>query len=408
MPFNPASGARVGNYRLTDAIGAGGMGVVYRAEHVASGEAAAVKVFRQSERNARDLARFYHEARVLESLKHPNIVECREILSVDGTPCLIMEYVGGPSLAGRLAGAGRIPPDEALTILASVARGVDYAHARGVVHRDIKPDNVRFTASGRLKLLDFGIAKSAHGQRLTDGDKVIGTPQYLAPELLAGGKGTGAADVWALGVLLFEMVTGRPPFSDATPEALWKAVHGPAPLLAGDDSGVARVNQVLAACFVADPRRRTTTAAAIAEMAGAPDDGRDEPVTVGRSRWRSWLPPWGLSRGRAAAVAGLAVALFAAWMFWPSGESIPPNELGILKIEANRRGAVVFINGSRFDRVPCEYRGRIGTTIEVRVESDNLPPQTAIYTLNRGDQPAQFTFGGAGEFVDVGSAGKVR
>jgi len=269
--------ARVGSYRLADLLGAGGMGEVYRAIHVVTGRVVAIKVFSAHAIEAHSLARFYHEARVQHSLTHPNIVRLHEIIDLQGRPCLVMEYVDGESLAERIRREGRLPSREALRILQAISGAVAHVHADDIVHRDLKPANIRITRQGIVKLLDFGIAKSRHVQGLTQTGKVIGTPRYLAPEQMLGERITRATDVWALGVLLYEMTTGRPPFSGDSPSELWAQIDtgtyaAPSSVLRAasdnDTTRIARIDRLVADCLARDPARRPSAerlAAAAAE-----------------------------------------------------------------------------------------------------------------------------------------------
>src|SRR6476660_2798798 len=144
----------VGDYRLTDSLGAGGMGEVYRGLHLRTGQPVAVKILSAKGIEARDLARFYHEARVQSALAHPNIVRLHELVTVEGRPCLVMEYVDGDSLANLILRSGRLLPEQALRFLRDIAGAIAHVHAQGVIHRDIKPSNIRVTSQGAVKLLD--------------------------------------------------------------------------------------------------------------------------------------------------------------------------------------------------------------------------------------------------------------
>jgi serine/threonine protein kinase len=371
------TGTIVGEYRLAERIGAGGMGEVFRAEHVTSGRVVAVKVFGKNVFEARDLARFYQEARIHRSLVHANIAECYELVTVGSTPCLVMEFLGGDSLAGRLQRRGRLSPADALALAAAIARGVAHAHDHGVVHRDIKPANVRAAADGTMKLLDFGIARTAESSGLTAAGKVIGTPQYLSPEQLLGETATPASDVWALGVLLYEAVTGIAPFTGETDEALWKQINSgrvalPSTLVSSPESAeqLQMIDALVLDCLVRDPRRRRLTASEFAEAAIKYREGRE-----GREGGRLKTA---LRHRRAIAVAVVVIAL-AALAYSLSG-TIPENERGVHHIDANRM-ATVYINGRRIGRTPVDYTGRIGDAIDVRIEADGAEPQQARIEL---------------------------
>ncbi len=203
----------IGNYRLIEFLGAGGMGEVYRGVHLSTGSTMAVKILTAVDRLPSLTERFRNEARIQSLLQHPNIAHLEEFLEGDGAPCIVMEYVDGETLDQRVHRRGALPQEEAFSIAASVIDAVGYLHERGIIHRDIKPSNVKVTEAGVVKLLDFGIAKGPGSPALTTQGSVIGTLQSLAPEQLSGSPATRLTDIWALGVVLYELATGQHPFS---------------------------------------------------------------------------------------------------------------------------------------------------------------------------------------------------
>ena len=230
-----SAGTRVGPYEIQKRIGAGGMGVVYRALDSRLGRAVAIKVLPEALRDDGErLRRFEQEARTIGGLNHPNLVILHDVGRHDGVPYLVTELLEGHSLRQMI---DRSPPSmrEAVKLAAEIARGLSAAHGAGVVHRDIKPDNIYVTDSGRVKILDFGIAKLRRdapgdgdiGSAATIGGHsgstsatgtgmVIGTPGYMAPEQVAGGAVDVRADLFALGVVLYEMLARRRPFESET------------------------------------------------------------------------------------------------------------------------------------------------------------------------------------------------
>lgn len=209
-------GTTVGEYRVTGFIGAGGMGEVYCAEHSKIGRRAAVKILTHTSGTDASLDRFFNEARIQSSLRHPNISTLYDFTEINCQPCIIMEYVDGPTLAERIRPSGPLPLREIVYIFEAVVEAIAYIHNKGVVHRDIKSNNIKISSNGEVKLLDFGIAKSEASQQLTATGAVIGTLQYLSPEQLMGGVADARSDIWALGVLLYEMAVGRVPFEATT------------------------------------------------------------------------------------------------------------------------------------------------------------------------------------------------
>lgn len=201
---------RLGTFEIQELLGKGGMGEVYRARDVRLSRTVAVKFLPEALcASAEARARFEREAHALARLSHPNIVTLHEAGEAEGQPYLVMELVEGPSLAGMLP----LPREEALRIAVQVCDALAYAHERGVVHRDIKPANVLLDGRGGVKLADFGIARlvGADVSRVTATQVVVGTPQYLAPEALRGAPPDPRMDVYSVGVLLYELVTGRLP-----------------------------------------------------------------------------------------------------------------------------------------------------------------------------------------------------
>jgi len=252
----------IGEYRIVDFIGAGGMGEVYRAIHSKIGRIAAVKVLTQATQSSGFVDRFFNEARIQASLQHPNIATLYDFCEVAAQPCIIMEYIDGQAISERIAAYGALPLTETIYVFERVCEAIEYIHSHGVIHRDIKSNNIKISSQGQVKLLDFGIAKSQTSQQLTQVGSVIGTLQYLAPELIRGGTADERGDIWALGVLLYEMVTGRVPFEAATIGDLCDKIdrvsYAPPAQL---NSAVPReVAQIIARCLKKNPAERYNSA----------------------------------------------------------------------------------------------------------------------------------------------------
>lgn len=212
--------ARFGDYELVQELGRGGMGVVYRAKQWSLGREVALKmVLRGNLASQADLDRFQAEAQAAAKLDHPAIVPVYEVGHEGGRPYFTMKYIAGTTLAQRLA-LGPLPAKEAATILAAVARGIHFAHNRGVLHRDVKPSNILIDENGWPHITDFGLAKQiSDAPSLTKTGAVLGTPAYMSPEQAVGNRGQvgPTSDVYSLGVVLYHMLTGRPPFQAASP-----------------------------------------------------------------------------------------------------------------------------------------------------------------------------------------------
>ncbi|MBA3391517.1 MAG: serine/threonine protein kinase [Deltaproteobacteria bacterium] len=231
-----------GRYRIDGVLGTGGMGRVYRGEHTGIGRAVAIKVLHTDlSRNREAAQRFQREALASGRLDHPNIVGVSDFGVLDDGACyLVMEALDGESLGARLERERRIPWSDALDILRGVLHGLRHAHDRGVVHRDIKPDNIflaRKDGASVVKILDFGIAKlfagSADDPASTRAGLTVGTPAYLSPEQAVGGEILPASDLYSATIVLFEMLAGRPPFAEKEPLAMLGAhVSRPPPRIA--------------------------------------------------------------------------------------------------------------------------------------------------------------------------------
>jgi serine/threonine protein kinase len=204
---------RLDDYTLEAELGRGTTGVVYRATS-RDGRLVAIKLFDQAlARDEEYRARLAREARVAREIRDPHLVQILEAGAAEGRPFLALEYVAGGSLAEKLLG-GPLPLEETLRVVSEVAAGLDALHRGGIVHRDVKPSNVMLRDDGSAALTDFGLAKGTAYTVLTRPGQVVGTLDYLAPEVIRGGEATPASDVYALGCVTFECLAGAPPFAD--------------------------------------------------------------------------------------------------------------------------------------------------------------------------------------------------
>src|SRR5437879_1597544 len=276
---------RIASDTLLAPMGHGGMAVVYRACQESLDRTVAVKILSENLAASTEfMERFRREARTAANLRHPNVITVHDYGQDErGVPFLVLEYIEGPTLAD-LMDAGlddsRIP-----NLLDQIAAGLDYAHARGVIHRDIKPGNVLMTDDGRAVLADFGLAWLLEGAHLTLTGGVIGTPEYMSPEQANGEPIDHRCDVYALGVVLFEMLTGERPFAAETPiGVLLKHLQDPAPsILEARPDLPPAVGQVIARVLVKDPAERYASAGELARAFRAaltqrPDAADPQPV----------------------------------------------------------------------------------------------------------------------------------
>ena len=309
-----------GRYQLEELIAVGGMGEVWRATDQVLGRWVAVKLLRPEYLHDEvTLLRFRAEAQHAGLLNHPGIAQVYDYQ--DASPqrpaYLVMELVNGPSLAGVLADR-RLDPRRTADVLAQSATALHAAHAAGVLHRDIKPGNLLLASDGRVKVTDFGIAQSSRSGHLTRTGALIGTTGYLAPERVSGRSATVASDLYALGVVGYECLTGEPPFQG---EPLQVALAHRDQDLPGlppgclSQPGGTGLAALIADLTARDPAARPSSAAVVAERAGGIRDGRTAPtrprVTVPSSAEPGLTPPAGLRRRRLAP-AGLGVGLLAA------------------------------------------------------------------------------------------------
>jgi hypothetical protein len=244
-----AEDTRIGDFRIRGLLGEGAMGQVYLAQDVTLGRRVALKLIKRSVMQGDAVARFLEEARATASFNHPHIVTLHAVGEHDGRPYLALEYVDGESLRARLA-AGPLPVREALRHARAIAEAIAEAHRRGIVHADLKPENVVIPRDGRVRVVDFGLAKLAGGS--PDASSSSGTPAYMAPERWRGAPPTGAIDVWSLGMMLPELVTGRRPLSDAE---LMRLPYSKAPIEL-DGLPAAPWSQLVRECLARDPAER--------------------------------------------------------------------------------------------------------------------------------------------------------
>jgi serine/threonine-protein kinase len=326
MPLS--TGTRLGPYEILKPIGAGGMGEVYRAIDTKLGRDVAIKVLPESFAQDPDrMARFERETQVLASLNHPNIAA---IYGLEDR-ALVMELVEGPTLAERVA-HGPIPLEEALPIARQIAEAFEYAHERGIVHRDLKPANIKITPEGRVKVLDFGLAKALTAEtaaadpassptltmRATMAGVILGTAAYMSPEQARGAVVDKRADIWSYGVVLMEMLTGRRTFvGETVSDTLAAVLRAELDWTALPPETSAAIRRLLRRCLERDRKKRLPD---IAMARLEIDEGLAAPVEVPsapapRARRSS------LSLG--IAVAALTIGLIAGMAWWRASRPAP-------------------------------------------------------------------------------------
>jgi serine/threonine protein kinase/Tol biopolymer transport system component len=344
------AGSRLGPYEVTGSLGKGGMGEVHRARDTRLGREVALKVLPDDLASDPDrLSRLEREARLLASLNHPHIAALYGLEEAGDTRALVLELVEGPTLSDRLRN-GKVPVDEALDLGRQIAEALEYAHEHGIVHRDLKPANVKVTAEGSVKLLDFGLAKAWEGNteptersafaesptlshRATAAGVVLGTAAYMAPEQARGKAVDKRADVWAFGVVLLEMLTGRAAFTGETVTDILAAVVKSEPdMTALPGETPAAVRTLLRRCLDKDPKRRLRDIGEARVVLEAPaTTPTAEPEPPRRRPWWRWL-----------ALAGGLVAL-AVIPALVVREATPPNPIETMRSVrlTFRRGTVL-------------------------------------------------------------------
>jgi serine/threonine protein kinase len=354
-------GCRIGPYSIAGLIGAGGMGRVYRARDARLDRDVAIKILpAQFAADADRLRRFEQEARAPGALTHPNLLTVYDVGTADGRPYLVAELVDGETLRDRIS-RGAMSPARACDVAAAIARGLAAAHAKGVVHRDLKPENVMITRDGRVKILDFGVAKlttpdsagrpgPTHVEDLhTDPGVIVGTAGYMAPEQIRGLDTDGRADVFALGAILFELLTGRRAFDGETRAETLEATLHDDPLLpepgAGSWPALVRIVQ---RSLEKDREARFQSAADLAFALETATGSAPAPKDLDRATARP-------SARTSAAVAVLVAAVAGGLSFLPRERRAPPAD------EALARFTLPMAPQIRFATSPAISRD--GTTI---------------------------------------------
>jgi serine/threonine-protein kinase len=319
-----------GAYQVEALLGEGGMAVVYRGRRLSDGRPVAIKILREQYAHDRDfVARFQREAQAIAKLSHPHMVQLFDYGEDAGTHFIVMEYVEGDDLKTVLRRQGALPEGRSREIGAEVCAALSYAHRQGIVHRDIKPQNILLTRDGRVKVADFGIARALASAGITETGTVLGSVQYLSPEQARGMSVGQRADLYSLGVVLFEAMTGTLPFDGDSPIAIaLKHVHEPPPVPRRNGAAMSlEAEQIVLKALAKDPHDRYRSADEMrADLLGqtahwreAPSPAAEETVVMPprKDAGGAGRPagPW-IAGPLIAAAVGLLVLIFAGMVGW--------------------------------------------------------------------------------------------
>jgi serine/threonine-protein kinase len=399
----PYLNAVIGDYQVTGYLGEGGMGQVYRAVHTLLGHTVAIKILNLSGESVL-VQRFLNEARIQASLHHPGVAAFYEFTEFQGKPVIVMEYVDGQTIQEITASRGHWKIEDAVPILASCAATLEYIHAQGIVHRDLKSANLKITSKGELKLLDFGIATNQMVARLTTAGFVIGSFQSISPEQARGEQAVPASDIWSFGVLAYEMLTGTLPFEGSTQMELFskimQATYTPPTVL---KAGIpVEMEHIIARCLRRKPQDRYPSMLALKQ------DLERIPLEAGlgsgalASLLDRLLPSWRL-KWSAAGVAAALLILAAVLLNLPKPHPHaanrilpPPNPPPATSTAESRQVIVDVVEGSAEVWEGNELLGPTPFTL-----TRNLGTSVTLTLRQPGfsDLPVQFDIGERAEYV---------
>jgi serine/threonine protein kinase/Tol biopolymer transport system component len=414
-----ATGTKLGPYEIAGAIGAGGMGEVYRARDTRLERIVAVKILPDHLSDRAELReRFDREARTIASLNHPHICVLHDIGQQDGTDFLVMEYLEGETLAERLK-KGPLPLDQVLRYAIEISDALDKAHRKGITHRDLKPGNIMLTKSG-TKLLDFGLAKlrgpqvavanlsalPTEGSNLTAQGTILGTLQYMAPEQLEGKEADARTDIFAFGVVVYEMATGKKAFEGKSQASLIAKIleTNPPPVSSLQPMTPPSLDRVVKRCLAKDPEDRWQTARDLETELRWIAEGSQAGVIIPAMPKRNLRKRIGLGAGAVIAIVAVSILAFYVRRTPPEeGQvarfTVGPPENG--RLNANPMLLTISPDGSKLAFVAADASGKQLLWIRALDSPTALP-------LPGTDNPAQPFWSADSRFVGFDADGKLK
>ncbi len=385
----------IGRYRVTREVGRGSMGVVYEAHDPNLDLVVAIKVLRPDRMATEGFARrFLAEAKALGRLDHPNIVRVFNVDEHEGTVYIVMEFLQGDSL-GDLMQKRRFSPLEIAEIGASVAEALDDAHAKGIVHRDVKPNNILVRADGRIKITDFGIAhiEDPSAREQTQAGEILGTPAYMSPEQVLGRPVDGRSDIFSLGIILYELCAGWRPFGGENLASVFNAItqEEPPPIAGGDPPIPEGLERAVMKCLRKSPAERYPTgralAAALRESVALPaPEAVPDAAKPAKSRTPVLLAAIVLLVAAGGVLGFVALRPGKVREAPVPAAAPPPAATSALAVESDPPGALVFVDGAFKGNAPLRamlVRGKH----EVRVTLEGHDDWEAQVDLPEGETP---------------------
>jgi serine/threonine protein kinase len=313
---------KIGRYEIKSELGRGGMATVYRAYDPSFNREVAVKVLpREMMHDPQFRARFDREVKMVAGLEHPSIVPVYDVGDEDGQPYFVMRFMTGGSLSALIA-KGKMSVEDTARIVEKIAQGLTYAHKKGVIHRDLKPDNILFDDNGDPFISDFGIAKLTESTGSLTGSGVIGTPAYMSPEQAQGNEIDGRSDVYGLGVIVYQMLSGHQPYNADTPMGVVvKHITEPVPEILNMVPNLPiEVDQIIRSSMAKDKTKRYATAVELAKALNLVAFGHEGNFTptmnTGLHKTKTSTPPSPASRGKTGLVVGAVVLVVAVVGFF--------------------------------------------------------------------------------------------